>query len=645
MLLPQFLLAPNPEIYHSENYIVVDFETTTFRKGLAIYPANRIIGVAYKYGPNHTRSRKNAMVSGQRSKIYWRSAGEYELGSLVEDIKSADFVVAHNAKFELGWLARCGLDLSTVLVYDTQIGEYVLGGNRYALWDLGLDKIAKRRFGTGKIGLISKLWEAGIPTEDTPTEWLARYCAKDVELTERLFLSQRLQISNSEDKALLSVLYNRCLLTPVLADIEKNGMQLDEKVVHTKTKVREKAYAKTQRILDTFAGGINWSSKLQLADFLYNKLGFPEVQVLKGGKWHPDRTGTGRPKTDVETILKLKGTTKEQEYFLRVYKKHNELGNELTKYLRKFADCCASDAMGRLFAQFNQCNTRTHRLSSSGLEYRAQLHNIPRAYKPMFRASKQGWVVGEADGAQLEFRTAVHLGRDKQGLYDLAMDVDIHLVTASVIWPNLPPKSKRQAAKEHTFKPLYGGQSGTEDERRYYRLFQEKYAGITDAQTKWKDEVLCTKRLKTEWGLVYYWPDTSMDRNGYIKNSTAICNYPVQAFATAEIIPIALVWFWHRLKRSTLQMYLVNSVHDSIIAELPEEEIEDFKALSQQCLIDDVYYFLDKLYGIKLTVPLGCGITHGKNWGNKKNEIKIEAKKEFWWEAANNASMTTLLAA
>lgn len=642
MELPSFLTHPNPQRYLSENYIVIDFETTTIGKGLAVYPANRIIGVAFRYGPSHPRSRKNAMDVRQGNETYWRSAGEYELGSLVEDIKSADFLVAHNAKFELGWLARCGLDLSNVLVYDTQIGEYVLGGNRYALWDLGLDKISKRRFGGGKLSLISKLWDAGIPTEEIPTEWLSRYCAVDVALTERLFLEQRTELHL---KGLLPVLYNRCLLTPVLADIERNGMQLDEKIVHTKTKVREKAYAKTQRILDSFAGGINWSSKLQLADFLYTKLAFPEVQVRKGGRWYPDRTSTGRPKTDVDTILKLKGKTEEQIYFLRVYKKHNELGNELTKYLRKFADCCASDAMGRLFAQFNQCNTRTHRLSSSGLEYRAQLHNIPRAYKPMFRASKPGWIVGEADGAQLEFRTAVHLGRDKQGLFDIAMGVDIHLVTASVIWPHLLAKSKRQEGKEHTFKPLYGGQSGTDDERRYYRFFQEKYAGVTSAQSKWKDEVLCTKKLRTEWGLVYYWPDTSMDRNGYIKNSTAICNYPVQAFATAEIIPIALVWFWHRLKRSTLQMYLVNSVHDSIVAELPEAEVEDFRRLSEQCLIDDVYSFLWKLYGIKLTVPLGCGITHGTNWGNKKNEVKIEAKKEFWWDAANDSDMVTLLQA
>lgn len=625
---------------------------------MAVYFANRIIGVAYRYGPGHPKSLRNSPVGSNLvaelgshtrevsgvlgTETYWRLAGEYELGSLVEDIKRANFVVCHNAKFELGWLARCGLDLSTVLVYDTQIGEYVLGGNRWVYWDLGLDKIAKRRFGSGKLGLISKLWDAGLPTEDIPTSWLSRYCAKDVDITERLFLIQRQELHT---QGLLPVLYNRCLLTPVLADIEKNGMQLDESIVHTKTKIREKAYAKTQRILDSFAGGINWSSKLQLASFLYTKLGFPEVQVRKGGKWIPDRTGTGRPKTDVETILKLKGKTEEQTYFLRVYKKHNELGNELTKYLRKFADCCASDSLGHLLAQFNQCNTRTHRLSSSGLEYRAQLHNIPRAYKPMFKASKTGWVIGEADGAQLEFRTAVHLGRDKQGLYDIAMGVDIHLVTASVIWPHLLADSKRQDAKEHTFKPLYGGQSGTDDERRYYRFFQEKYAGVTNAQSTWKDEVLATKKLRTEWGLVYYWPDTSMDRNGYIKNSTAICNYPVQAFATAEIIPIALVWFWHRLKRSSLQMYLVNSVHDSIVAELPEAEVEDFKALSKQCLIDDVYHFLEKLYGVKLTVPLGCEITHGKNWGNKKNNTKIEAGKEFWWNAANDASMTTKLAA
>jgi DNA polymerase I-like protein with 3'-5' exonuclease and polymerase domains len=387
-------------------------------------------------------------------------------------------------------------------------------------------------------------------------------------------------------------------------------MQLDQEAVESMAAKKEKEFAALNLQLEQFTGGINMNSPKQVTEYLYDTLGFDEV--LDHRK-NPIRTAKGARSAGSDTLARLRATTDKQRDFLTIFVSVKELSNELSKYLRKFRDCCTEDG-GFLQAQFNQCNTQTHRLSSSGLRYRTQFQNFPRAYKPIFKARKEDWLIGEADGAQLEFRVAAHLGRDDTAKRDIEQGTDIHAVTAGIIGVS------RQDAKAHTFKPLYGGKSGTPKERKYYKYFANKYDGITRTQQGWIDEVLTSKFLTTEWGMKYYWPYTKMERSGYVTNSTSICNYPVQAFATAEIIPMTLVFFWHRLKRSNLEQLIVNTVHDSIIVELPEDEVMDFHRLSEQCFLTDVYNYLRNIYDVEFTVPLATGVKTAPRWGVSDDE-------------------------
>lgn len=616
--LPKFLTEPDPiGTYNSTNYTVVDFETTTYNNGLAVYDQNKIVLACWRNGPDHPRPG-----------LFYKFGGEFELQQLVDDINDADFMVAHNSKFELQWLQRCGLDLTTVVHWDTMIAEYVEGGNRWLFGRLALDEVAWQRLRKRKIHLIRRMFSAGIDTQDIPLSWLLRYCVRDVELTEQVFHHQ---LRTMESKK-VPVVYTRCLLTPVLADIEHNGMQLDTEAVQTRAQELEQSYIEVSNALENFAAGVNFNSGPQLAEFLYDTLGFTETTDRRG---EPNRTPAGRPKTDTDTIKQLKPRNKRQRKFLELYHTHNAVWTELSKYMRKFNECCEQDG-GLLLAQFNQTNTRTHRLSSSGLGYKTQFQNFPRAYKPLFLARREGWVVGEADGAQLEFRVAGHLGRDSQVLEDLVNNEDIHSVTAQIITENGEP-TDRQNAKAHTFKPLYGGTSGTRAQQAYYEAFKRKYAGVAAAQSAWVNEALRTGKVETEWGMTYHYPGTKVTRSGYITNTTSICNYQVQAFATAEIIPIALVYFWHYLKRSDLQMFIVNTIHDSIITELPVEETEAFHELAQRCLIEEVYAYLNDVYGVKLTVPLGTGVMQGPSWSGKDakaSEVKYEAPHSLYVQEA-----------
>jgi DNA polymerase I-like protein with 3'-5' exonuclease and polymerase domains len=640
--LPQHVCDPQPNIYEGGNYVVLDFETTVQSKGSPYVDGNSIVLAVWRLGNGHpARSGDESLLdNGQAprtadgSPYYVRWGNEFTMGDLVRHCEQADFIVAHNAKFELGWLERCGLDISKVLVWCTQIGEYVIGGNRWKYAQLSLENCAQRTFGKGKINVISKMYKAGLCSTDIPESWLEKYCIQDVGLTHELFLTQ---LQKCTALNLLPIVYTRCLATPVLVDVEKNGMQLDGARVDSLYQQKEIEYAEVQRSLDDFTGGINLNSPIQLREYLYETLGFAPLMKKQRGQWAEDLTDSGLRKTDSDTISRLKATTKQQERFRELFTQYKGLYNELTKYLRKFNDCVDSDE-GHLDAEFNQTNTSTHRLSSSGKKYKTQFQNFPRDYKHLFCARNPGWLIGECDGAQLEFRVAAHLGRDETALRNITdPDFDAHLTTASYMegieYDDLleryrsgdsEVKAARTEAKKETFKPLYGGRYGNEKQVRWYEGFRELYKGIADTQQGWVDEVLENKYLVTEWGMRYYWPNTTMDQSGYVKNTTAICNYPVQAFATAEIIPLALVCFWHRLRMSGLKMFIVNTVHDSIIVELPEEEQSEFEELSQQCLIYDAYELIDKLYGVKLTVPLGCGVSAAPNWG-EGSETTYEA--------------------
>ena len=604
--LPGFLTNPDPGLYVQGTFVVVDFETTNLDKGSALNLDNKLLLSCW------LRSWDGEL------KVKW--GGEFDMKELLDDIAKADYIVAHNAKFELQWLERCGLDLSTIVVLDTMLAGYVLGGNKYRTQHLSLERMAGQYLGSGKDPVVSKLIRSGAPVEDIPASWLEKYCSQDVVLTARL--AERL-VPILEKEGLLPVLYTRCLLTPVLADIERNGMYLDpEKVVPLSDEVEAQYEHYAQQLVHT-TGGINLNSGKQLGEFLYEKLKFSVPKDRHGNEL---RTPGGAYKTDVDTIMGLKARNKKQRDFLDAYRRYRDSYTQLTKYLRKFRECCDNSG-GHLVAQFNQTQTRTHRLSSSGAEYSTQFQNFPRVYKPLFRARRDGWRMYETDGSQLEFRVAVHLGRDKTGLRHLREGVDIHSNTATVIG------CSRQEAKAHTFKPLYGGSSGTPDQQRYYRHFKEVYTGIAGAQDRWVNTVLKDKCLVTEWGLKFYWPDTRMTRSGYITNTTSICNYPVQSFATAEIIPVALVYMWHRIRAFGLPFMLVNTIHDSIIAEGPEgdEVREQWHTLSRQSLINDVYYYLEKVYDVKLTVPLGCSVADGTHWGSK-DETKYEAPAELFHE-------------
>jgi DNA polymerase I-like protein with 3'-5' exonuclease and polymerase domains len=599
-MLPFYLKEPNPGDYLSLPFFALDFETTNIEFGNPVLPENKLVlAVVQKEG---------------------HAPKEIPIDRLRRHIPRKGVLVAHNAKFELGWLIRHGVDISNLLVWDTMIAEYVIYGNQQV--PLDLDSVCGRWGLPGKERVIDALMKGGVCPSQMPRARLLARCLRDVETTGRLFVRQMHYIHTN---GLLPVMFTRCITTPVLAYIERQGMTLDEQRVGEEVTKARCEKARIEQELAGMAGGRNLNSRPQLAEFLYDVLKFEEVRDKRG---NPRRTATGRRATDKAVLAALSASTQEQKRFLELQVAYAQVSAALSKSLEFFANVCAEQS-GTFYGFFNQCRTKTHRLSSSarrlkfkdGTTRGVQFQNMPRAYKRLLK-SRKGRLV-ESDGSGLEFRVAVDLGHDRQGRTDiLDPEHDPHTYTSTII--NRIPreqvtKALRTAAKSRTFKPLFSeGKTGTPREVAYYKDFKQRYSGITETQEAWVAEVLRTGQLRIASGLVCYW-DLKVSPSGYIEGANQVRNLPVQSFATADIIPVSLAYtFWR--SRFAVDADILNTVHDSVVADVAEKDVDKYRAIVIRSFLDDTYQYLERVYGHTMFVPLGVGITTGTHWGEGEEE-------------------------
>ncbi|MEK0326623.1 MAG: DNA polymerase, partial [Nitrosopumilus sp.] len=429
-------------------------------KGSPYEKENKIVCAGWKVGKGHPDATRDTNTK-------FHAGTEFDQQELVAAVERAGYLVSHNSKFEYGWLERCGLDISKHLAFCTMIAEYVISSNRR--WGLSLDDCLLRRDFITKSKLGTALLRASVCPSTWPESWLRKYSIRDVEVTEHLFLAQRAYLLKHDQ---LKTAFTRNILTPVLVDIEKRGMHIDKERVLKVHRDYVLQLSDIEQKLSELTGGANPASPKQMREVIYEKLGF---RVPTSKKYY---TNNGEPTTSYEKyLITLKPKNKRQKEFLQLKNEYSKVNAALTKCLNKFTDCVVETEDHILTASLNQTITATQRLSSTGKNYGAQFQNFPRIFKPLFSARKAGWYIGEIDQRQLEYRVAVWYGQDEEGLKDIKEGVDSHAYTASHIFgkrfttllPSNPIyKELRFRAKAHTFKPLYGGQSGTADEKRYY---------------------------------------------------------------------------------------------------------------------------------------------------------------------------------
>ena len=319
---------------------------------------------------------------------------------------------------------------------------------------------------------------------------------------------------------------------------------------------------------------------------------------------------TGKDNLDV-----LVGTAKTNNMasaveFLTDLKRLSAVSSYLSSFVEGIDTFTKSD--GLLHVGLTQHVTATGRFSGRN----PNMQNMPRGGTfPVKRVFVSRWDNGyicEADFAQLEFRVAAYLSQDEVAMEEIATGFDVHSYTAQVI-SDAGQHTSRQEAKAHTFAPLFGatGYGRSKAEEAYYIHFIEKYAGISNWHKNLADEAVRFNKIVNVSGRQYAFPDVKRNSRGGVSHFTMIKNYPVQGFATGDVVPVVLIELEERMKG--LQSCLVNTVHDSMVIDIHPEEKE--KVLQ---IIDDMNEgltdLIEKAYNVKMNVPLLLESKIGPNW-------------------------------
>jgi DNA polymerase I-like protein with 3'-5' exonuclease and polymerase domains len=189
---------------------------------------------------------------------------------------------------------------------------------------------------------------------------------------------------------------------------------------------------------------------------------------------------------------------------------------------------------------------------------------------------------------------------------------DVHSYTAQVISDAGQPTS-RQEAKAHTFAPLFGatGYGRSKAEEAYYIHFTEKYRGVANWHKNLADEALRFNKITNVSGRQYAFPDVQRRDNGSVTYFTMIKNYPVQGFATGDVVPVVLNGMYKRLE--PMQSCLVNTVHDSTVIDVHPSEREQVLNMIND-MNEGLTDLVESVYGIRMNVPLLLEAKIGPNW-------------------------------
>ena len=301
--------------------------------------------------------------------------------------------------------------------------------------------------------------------------------------------------------------------------------------------------------------------------------------------------------------------------FLTKVKRLSALDTYLSSFVEGIHTFTKTD--GKLHVRLLQHRTATGRFSGAD----PNMQNMPRGgtfpVKKVFVSRWEGGKVMEADFAQLEFRAAAFLSQDGVAIDEVSTGFDVHAYTAEVITTAGQP-TDRQTAKAHTFAPLYGatGYGRTPAEAKYYTHFTEKYKGISDWHSRLAKEALTTKMITTPSGRQYAFPNVARKMNGTVSYFTQIKNYPVQGFATADIVPVVLLEIEKKLEQ--MNSCIVNTVHDSIVIDVhPDEEEKVIQMIRDTN--ESLTELINLTFAVDINVPMLLEAKIGKNWLDTKD--------------------------
>lgn len=507
--------------------------------------------------------------------------------------------VGQNLKYDQHVLANHGIAINGI-DHDTLLQSYVLESHK----SHGMDALSERHLGFTPISFeeVAGKGAKQVTFNQVTVETAAEYAAEDADITLQLHQAIYPQIA-ADSK--LDYIYRHIEMpsSQVLFNIERNGVLIDRAMLANQSnEIGAKLVALENQAYQLAGQPFNLASPKQLQEILFDKL------AIKPTK----KTPSGAPSTD-EDVLQELALDHPLPKVLLEYRGLAKLKSTYTDKLPRMINVNT----GRVHTSYNQAVAITGRLASSD----PNLQNIPvrsaegRRIREAFIAPP-GSVIVSADYSQIELRIMAHLSQDAGMLKAFANNEDIHRHTAAEIFGvalSEVDSEQRRYAKVINFGLIYGmsafglAQNLNIDRasaQSYIERYFARYPGVRDYMQSTRDMAKQRGYVETFFGRRLWVPEINSP-NGMRRAGAerAAINAPMQGTA-ADLIKLAMIAVDKWLGEAMLQSKLIMQVHDELVLEVPEAELDLVKAKLTE-LMQDV---------AQLSVPLLVEVGVGKNW-------------------------------
>ncbi len=516
--------------------------------------------------------------------------------------------IGHNLKFDLSVLLAHGVEVSGPY-FDTMLAHALIEPEQRH----GMDFLSETYLrytpvpitaliGVEKDDLFSQSTMADVAAEDVRK--VADYAAEDADVTWQLAAKLRPEMAPHGQTRVFDTIESP--LIPVLTSMENFGVKIDVQALREYGVELDKKAAELQkRIHETAGGPFNLNSPKQMGEVLFERLKLTDK---------PRKTATGQYQTNEQVLQSLMGLHPIIQDILD-YREVTKLNNTYVEALPH----AVSKVTGRVHTTFHQLMAATGRMASSD----PNLQNIPirsdlgREIRKAFVPGFDGWVLMSADYSQIELRVMAALSGDAAMIEAFAQGLDIHQATAARVYgvelDGVLPEMRR-TAKMVNFGIIYGisafglsqrlgiprGEAATIIDNYFKQFpgvkrFMEQI--VEDAKTRGYVETLTGRRRIIR---------DITSGNGTIRAAAerVAMNTPIQGTA-ADMIKLAMIHVATALKQAGLQTRMLLQVHDELLFEMPESEVDQARAI----ILDAMKNALP-LEGVPVEVEAGTGL----NW-------------------------------
>jgi len=510
----------------------------------------------------------------------------------------------HNLKYDYLILKRAGLTVSP-MAFDTMIAEWLINP---ASRNLGLKNLAWVRLGyemTHIEELIGKGREQKT-MDQVPIQEAAGYAAADAAICLRLIPQLQEELKQQNAEKLFHTM--EIPLIPVLAAMEEAGIKLDLAFFRAFSKELEGKLSEVEsQICGAVGYEFNLNSTQQLSKALFTTLGLEP----------PDRahkTSSGHYSTAASVLEAMQG----QHPVIQWVLDYRELEKLRSTYVDTLPEQVNPET-GRVHTSFNQTGTVTGRIASSN----PNLQNIPTRTETGRRVrngfiSRENWQLLAVDYSQIELRIVAHMAQDQAMLAAFRAGQDIHATTAAAVHgidlAEVTPAMRRHA-KAINFGLIYGmsafGLTNATDltlaeAENFIKTYFEEFPGVKQYLDGIREQAAEQGYVETLLGHRRYFPNLARGAGYNVRQreEREAINAPIQGTA-ADIIKIAMLQLPEEIHKAGLKAQMLLQVHDELMFEVPDEELDETTALVQRVMEN----------AFTLDIPLSTEAKAGLSWG------------------------------